>query len=195
MQRYFARIVRALVISLLGFGGGIGLMVFIIALIFGGGQHAVQYGLQAGTIIGGIFAVMLVGVFLPLDVSAHLFLAKGHYNELWELEQTREFQFEGSLKELLSQCRNALLAVAYVKSVSEDTDNLSVKAAIGTSWRSGGEKMSVEIKPVEGNKWLLRCTSCSASTPVLFDYGKNFENVETWLREMSAPPGSQTQPA
>ena len=127
MQRYFARIVRALIISCIGFGGGTGLMVFIAALVLKGDQHAFQFGLNAGLLIGGIFAVLLVGVLLPLDITAHLFHAKGRYNELWELEQSREMIFEGPLRDAVSSCREALLAVPYIKAVSEDLDLMKIK--------------------------------------------------------------------
>src|SRR5262249_6239263 len=136
MQRYFARIVRALIISLFGFGGGVGLLVVIVALVLKGDQHAFEYGLKAGTLVGIVFSVLLVGVLLPLDLSAHIFLARGRYREIWELEQTREVVFLGTLKDAMASCRRALLAVPYVKAVFEDGDRLVVHATVGTSWRS-----------------------------------------------------------
>jgi len=186
MQRYFARIVRALIISLFGFGGGVGLLVVIVALVLKGDQHAFEYGLKAGTFVGIVFSVLLVGVLLPLDLSAHIFLARGRYREIWELEQTREVVFLGTLKDAMASCRRALLAVPYVKAVFEDGDRLVVHATVGTSWRSGGEEVEVKISLTGEDKWQLRCTSRSSSGPVLFDYGKNFDNVECWLREMNS---------
>ncbi len=186
MSRYIARIIRAIIVSTLGFGGGVGLMVFIATLVIKGDQNAFQYGLRAGTAIGLVFAVLLVCVLLPLDLTAHLFLAKGKYRELWELEQTRELCFEGTLRELTGMCRQALLAVPAVKTVSEDPENRVIRAAIGMSWRSGGEYIDVEIKQEGENKWAVRCTSRPTSTNIVFDYGKNFENVETWLVKMNA---------
>src|SRR4030095_1866959 len=186
MQRYFARIVRALIVSLFGFGGGVGLLVVIIMLVVKGDQHAFEYGLKAGTFVGTVFAVLLVGVLLPLDLTAHMFLAKGRYREIWELEQTREVVFPGNLKDAMATCRRALLVVPYVKAVFEDGDRLIVLATVGTSWRSGGEEVEVKISSIADDKWQLRCTSRSTSGPVLFDYGKNFDNVECWLREMNS---------
>jgi hypothetical protein len=186
MQRYFGRVVRALIVSLFGFGGGVGLMVFIVTLVLKGDQHAFEYGLKAGIFCGMVFSVLLVGVLLPLDLTAHLFLAKGRYREIWELEQTRETVFEGSLKDTIATCRRALLAVPYVKAVFEDVEKLVVMASVGPSWRSGGEEVEVKISPIGEDKWQLRCISRSSSQPVLFDYGKNFDNVEAWLREMTS---------
>src|SRR3990167_6148252 len=159
MARYLARIVRALIVSLLGFGGGVGLLVLIVTLVIKGDQHAFQYGLNAGLLIGGIFATLLVGVLLPLDLTARLFLSQGKYKELWELEQTREVVFEGTLIDAMAVCRQALLTVSHIGAVAEDMENLVVTASVGTSWRSGGEIMQVEIDPISDDKWQLCCTS------------------------------------
>lgn len=194
MQRYIARIIRALIVSCLGFGGGIGLMVTIATLCLTGNQKAFEYGLNAGLLFGGIFAFMLVGVLLPLDLSTHLFLAKqGNRPELWELEQVRDLELEGSLKEVTALARRALLLVPNVKSVKEDAETNTIQASIGTSWRSSGEQMRVEITPVSSNpdapeaadKWRLRCYSSSPSKNIVFDYGKNFENVDSFERHIT----------
>jgi hypothetical protein len=187
MDRYFARIVRALIVSTLGFGGGVALMVLIVTLVFKGDQHAFQYGLNAGLLIGGIFAVLLVCVLLPLDLTTHLFAAKGLYKEIWELEQSREITLEGSAKEIMSRARQGLLSVPYVKSVSDNPERYALKATIGTSWRSYGEDMEVEVEKLAEDKWRLLCTSRSATKNVLFDYAKNFDNVEAWLRAVKNP--------
>ncbi|MFX5983787.1 hypothetical protein ABTE79_19035, partial [Acinetobacter baumannii] len=85
-----------------------------------------------------MFAFILVAVLLPLDLTAHLFLAKGLYKEIWELEQERDVIVEGSLKEILQATRQSLLTVSYVKTVSDDVEHLMTRASTGPSWRSGG---------------------------------------------------------
>jgi hypothetical protein len=193
MQRYIARIIRALIVSSLGFGGGIGLLVCIAMLCLKGDQRAFEYGIRAGLLFGGIFAAMLVGVLLPLDLSTHLFLSKENKPELWELEQVRELVLDGSLKEVTALARRALLMVPNVKLVTEDPEKNMINASIGTSWRSSGEQMRVEITPVSdadsdtaiaANKWRLRCYSASPSKNIVFDYGKNFENVDSFERHI-----------
>jgi hypothetical protein len=185
MSRYVARIVRALIVSLFGFGGGVALLVFIVAVVIYGDPHPFVRALTAGIGLGLVFGIFLVCVLLPLDLTAHLFLSKGKYREIWELEQTREMIFEGTLKELTNICRQALLAVPGIKNVSEDLEHLLIRAATGTTWKSGGESIEVEINPLAENKWKLRCTSKPLSTNIVFDYAKNFENVETWSGRMN----------
>ncbi|HEY9677583.1 MAG TPA: hypothetical protein V6C76_06215 [Drouetiella sp.] len=194
MQRYFARIVRAVVVCTLGFGGGAGLFFFICCVVFGA-PNAFEMAWKAGLIVGLIFSAIIVAILLPMDLSAHLFLKKNLYREVWELEQTQEVEVEGTNKEVVAACRQALLVVPYVTNVSDDTEHLITRALTGTSWRSAGEEIEVEINPVSENKWSLRCTSKSKGKNVLFDYGKNYENVETWQKHLKELLGNKSSNA
>ncbi len=186
MARYLSRVARALIVSLLGFGGGVGLLVFIVTLVIGGDRQAFQHGLVAGVIIGATFAVLLVSIQILTDATFHLFLTQGRsYEQIWELAQTRELEFPGTFKEALHACRQSLLAVPNVSTVTEDTERLIVKASVGSSWRSPGELVEVELEPVAEESWKIKCFSRPLSNAVVFDYGKNFENVESWFKQMT----------
>jgi hypothetical protein len=185
MLKYFTRVLRALLVTCLGAGGGVGLMVFIY-MVLQHSQRSFQIALQLGLCIG-IFCALLLGVvFLLIDLTARLFVAKGVHKEIWQLEQVREITAEGTAKEVVAACRQALLAVPYIKSVSDDMEHMITRATVGQSWRSAGEEMEVEINPKEEKKWQLRCSSKPRSSNMVFDYGKNFENVEAWQREFNA---------
>jgi len=184
MARYLARIIRAIIVSTLGIGGGVALLVLIVLLTLGHDPQAFQHALRVGTFIGLILAIFWVAVFLPLDVAAHLFLPKGHYKEMWELEQRRDLVCEGTLKEIMAACRVALLAIPYAHYVSDDAEHLLAHASTGQSWRSFGEEVEVEINPIAEKKWHLKCTSRSRSPIIVFDWGKNYENVETWQKQL-----------
>lgn len=195
MAQYIARIIRAIVVGALGFGGGIGLLIIIIFLTVKGDQNAFEYGVKWGFEIGMVFAILMVAVLLPLDLFLRMNRAKGEHSQLWELEQSRELIFEGSSKEAMAACRRALLMVPYVHQVSDDTEHLTARASTGASWRSPGEDLEVEINPISENKWQVKCVSRSRSKNVVFDYAKNFENVETWfkgIQEPAEPPQSSS---
>jgi hypothetical protein len=181
-SRYFARIIRAIVVTCLGFGGGIGLLTFITILVMTG-HHKPLAALQAGLVLGIGFGVFWAVLLLLLDLTGRLFAAKGMHDEVWELEQAREIDVTGSLRDARAVGRGALLAVPNLKAVQEGEDEHEIDASVGQSWKSPGEKMTVIIREGEGeNQWKVRCTSACLATNVAFDYGKNFENVETWLR-------------
>jgi hypothetical protein len=205
MARYFARIVRALIVNTLGFGGGCGLLVFIFTLVLKqktdphalqfGLQASLQAGLQAGLVIGLMSSFILVAVCVLIDLTTHLFLAKGLYKEIWELEQTRDVVAAGTVKEVMQATRQALLTVPNIKNVSDDVEHLITRASTGASWRSPGEEMEVEINPIQENTWKLKCTSRSSTKNAVFDYGKNYENVEVWQKNVHEILKSGATPA
>lgn len=190
LQRYFARIVRAMVVSTLGVGGGVALLVIIFFLTLKGDQNAFEIGVRSGMSLGIVFAVFFVAVLLPLDASARLFKGKG-YEEIWELEQTRNIVVEGTIKEVMADCRQALLMVPNVTSVSDDAEHLLARASTGPSWRSPGEEMEVEINPISEHRWAMKCVSKSRSKNIVFDYAKNYENVETWQKNLKLVSSDQ----
>jgi hypothetical protein len=174
-------------ISSVGFGGGVGLLVLIFVLTNKNEPNAFQYGVTAGLVFGLIWAFFMLAVLLPLDLSAHVFLAKGRYKQIWELEQTREFEVDGTAKQMLHAVRQALLVVPYVTAVSDDVEHMITRAVTGTSWRSpGGEELEVEINPVSATRWKIKATSKPKGKGVFFDYCKNFENLETWMNQFMA---------
>ncbi len=181
---YINRICKALAISTLGFGGGVGLFVMIVIVTSSNDPQAFSYAWKSGLTIGLIFGILRVAVLLPLDLFTRMFLAKGIYKDVFELEQVREIKMEGTSKEVLAACREALLKIPYVKSVSDDSEQMVTRAITGISWRSTGEEMEVEINPIAENSWLVRCSSKPKMENALFDYGKNFENVETWISKI-----------
>ncbi|MBZ0188336.1 MAG: hypothetical protein K8F91_18965 [Candidatus Obscuribacterales bacterium] len=182
--RYILGMLKAVLVIALGFGGGLGLLIFIFIIVFHNERSAFLDAAGWGLSIGLVAGILLGFVFLLLDLSARLYQAKGMHKQIWELEQFREMEVEGSSKEVLAASREALLAIPYIESVSDDAENLVTRATSGTSWRSSGEHIEVEINPVSEGKWLVRCSSKTKSSKIVFDYGKNFENVESWFSKM-----------
>jgi hypothetical protein len=189
MQRYFARVVRAIIVSVLGFGGGIGLMTFIAAIVLTGKQQgAIMIGLIAAAGVGSVFAIIFAFVLLLSDLTPRVFRSgsKIRRDEIWELEQTREYMVHGTARDAKRFCREALLAVPNVNSILEPEDSEDViRASIGRSWRSAGENMECQIVPRDQEYSLITCSSRCITPEVQFDYAKNFENVEAWLRMMN----------
>jgi hypothetical protein len=189
MARYFARIVRALIVSSLGFGGGVGLLVFIAILVNTGKQDALPIAIRSGIVFGIGFGVFSAMVLLLSDLTYRLFVIQGKKSvEVWELEQEREVVVTGTIRDARTWSRQALLAVPNVKAVADEDTEFAIRASVGASWRSPGEKMQISISPVEGSdndRWLIKCVSACLQDNIAFDYGKNFENVESWLQKMN----------
>lgn len=184
MLAYLTRLAKLAITITFGFGGGIALLFFIFMVVIRGQQDAAPGALKAGLILGIVFSWVVLSVMILLDLTAKLFIAKGLSNNFWDLEQRREIIVEGTTKQILHACRQALLIVPNATSISDDAVNLTAKALTGPSWRSPGEEITVEISPLNETQSKVRCISHSKSSKVIFDYGKNFENVETWRRQM-----------
>jgi len=187
MLNYLLRLVKIALISTFGFGGGIGMLVFIIILTSKHDEHAAQYGLTAGVVIGLIFTVLFFCVFMPLDLLLRFFVAKnsksGETIGILEREQIRKLVLAGTSKHVHFICRQALLAIPGIKEVHDDKTNERMIAFTNASWRSAGEQIEVEIYKGEAGQFQLRCLSRPAMKNVIFDYGKNFENVEIWKKK------------
>ena len=72
MINYLLRLIKIALVVTVGVGGGIGLLVFVIVtaghLTGKGDQHAIQYGLMAGMVIGLIVTTLFFCVMMPLDL-------------------------------------------------------------------------------------------------------------------------------
>lgn len=185
MQRYLARIIRAVIVSVLGVGGGIGLLAFIVLVVLRSDQFtAIDVALKSALVIGLGFGCFMAAVLLLTDLTMRLFVAQGSYEEIWELEQTRIVELEGSLKDVRRLCREALLVVPNLKSVSEDGDSPGMTAFTGNSWRSPGEQVQISIEQIDEGKWRIKCMSRCTQKNIAYDYAKNYENVESWLKRI-----------
>lgn len=196
MFEYILRLVRVALVTMLGFGGGVALLLFIFIVVIKGDQNAAQSALKAGLLLGIAFSLILTCVMVLLDLTARLFIAKGvTTNTFWDLEQKREIVLDGTVKQMMAACRQALLSVPNVTSVSDDMTNLTAKALTGASWRSSGEEIDVRISSLGDSQCQVQCVSRCKSPKTIFDYGKNFENVETWQQRMSEELKSLAKPS
>lgn len=185
MARYLRRILKVIFVALFGFGGGVGLMTFIALVLYSDQQTALELGLRSGLVIGLSFGTIIATALVLSDLTMRLTVSGGSpKDELWELDQTRTLELEGSLKDIKQHSRQALLAVPNLKSISEGAEECVLRATTGRSWRSPGEEVRVEIVAGTEGKFKVTCHSCCIQKQVGFDYAKNFENVETWLKHM-----------
>jgi len=77
MFEYIRRLVRVALVTMLGFGGGVALLLFIFIVVIKGDQNAAQSALKAGLLLGIAFSLILTCVMVLLDLTARLFIAKG----------------------------------------------------------------------------------------------------------------------
>jgi hypothetical protein len=186
MARYLARIIRAVIVSVLGLGGGIGLLTFIALVVLKSDQvTAVDVSIKTALVIGLCFGCFMAAVLLLTDLTMRLAAAQGNYEEIWDLEQTRVVELDGTLKEIRQLCRESLLVMPNLKSVAEENFQSGMLASTGNSWRSPGEQVAITFEQLAENKWKVKCVSRCTQKDIAYDYAKNYENVESWLKRLT----------
>jgi len=187
MARYLARIIRAVIVSVLGVGGGVGLLTFIALVVLKSDQFtAIDVSIRTALVIGLSFGCFMALVLLLTDLTMRLTIAQGRYEEIWELEQTRIVELDGSLKEIRQLCRESLLVMPNLKSVAEESHQIGMTASTGNSWRSPGEQVAITFEQMAENKWKVKCVSRCTQKDIAYDYAKNYENVESWLKRLTS---------
>ena len=190
MLKYFFHILNFAIISCLGFGGGIALMRYIFLTVNNQGSLIEFFNsLKIGFFLGIVFSVFLILILFLLDISSRLFIVKdknsNNSQSIWDIEQCREIELSGSLNEVLNIARQALMEITSIRKINQDNKTQSIEAVTNVTWRSFGEIITISVESKADNTWLLKCTSKCKNKNVLFDYAKNFENVETWLNEVN----------
>jgi hypothetical protein len=87
-------------------------------------------------------------------------------------------------------CVRVVRKMPGIKIVAIDSREGSVTADTCMSWRSFGERMVVQVRPVGGGS-RIRVTSVPIWPIALLDGGKGAENVGMVLRELSAPTAAE----
>jgi hypothetical protein len=186
MARYLARILRAVIVSVLGMGGGIGLLTFIALIVLKSDQvTAIDVSIKTALVIGLCFGWFMALVLLLTDLTMRLAAAHGRYEEIWDLEQTRVVELDGTIKEIRQLCRESLLVMPNLKSVAEENFQTGMMASTGNSWRSPGEQVALTFEQLSENRWKVKCVSRCTQSNIAYDYAKNYENVESWLRRLT----------
>ena len=192
MARYLARIIRAVIVSVLGLGGGTGLLTFIALTVLKSDQvTAIDVSIRTALVIGLSFGCFMALLLLLTDLTMRLAAAQGSYEEIWELEQTRIVELEGTLKEIRQICRESLLVMPNLKSVAEENYQSGMLASTGNSWRSPGEQVAITFEQLAENKWKIKCVSRCTQKDIAYDYAKNYENVESWLKRLTKLSGER----
>ncbi len=85
------------------------------------------------------------------------------------------FEVEGAAEDLLAPAVNAL---SDMRCYRFSRDGLTVTARTSINWRSIGEVMTVQLSDAGGGRTRVEVTSRSALGTVIFDWGKNNDNLK-----------------
>ena len=95
------------------------------------------------------------------------------------IKEYQERIIETSYEKVYDQCLKFIIFIKNwkIKNIYKDEGKARIEVRTGISFRSWGEKLTIEIERVGLNKTKIRVTSKPLVPTTIIDYGKNNENV------------------
>ena len=176
---YILRIFKAFIFIALGFGLPIGIFITIRINSF--------YGFIEGIIAGILVALAGMAILIPLDIFQRIrcYLKYGTID--FGVTQERRLRIEGDYISVFKALYNVLEKRKKLETLYKDAENGVIQAVTKRSLRSLGEKINIELLKTSSKGKVLVILSSKpkmfAST-TMFDYSKNFENLESFLKDL-----------
>jgi hypothetical protein len=86
----------------LGFAGGAAIISFIFIAVINQEHDSGFAAAKAAAVFGLAFALILLSAIVLLDLAAVLMISGRASRDFWDLEQCRELQFDGSVKQVVA---------------------------------------------------------------------------------------------
>jgi hypothetical protein len=170
LLKYILRILFAFIIGALAFGVLFGTFLSIM--------NASLEGFALGLFVGAIWALLVFAVFLPLDVFEKVKCYRKYGFIDFRVRQQRTVRIDGDCITILDTLQRVFQSHKTIHLRKKDTKRGIIEAEVGRSWRSFGEKMTVTLNWNQGNKVSVTVSSRPKIPATMFDFSKNFENVE-----------------
>lgn len=169
---------------------GRAVLLYLTVLVAAG----VPFGLVAGLLFGwlrGLIEGLVFGLLFSAGIGTMALHAQRSSNRRQAPRQSGRLHLLGTVDELRGHALEVLRALP-ARKVHVDEPN-RVTGRTGTTWRSWGELLSIELEPAAaGTSVVVRSRPRVRTT--LVDYGKGRRNVEaltTHLQTLTQPPRDQ----
>jgi hypothetical protein len=152
-----------------------GLIFGIWLSIYFGNLNGVLYGLKGGLIFGLIITITSA----LYDYLLRLRVFKKYGKKNFDVIQKREIILDGDIEDIIQKIMSALKMIKGVKKICPDYNTNKIFAIRGTTWRTFGEKIEININQ-EKNEIKVSIQSRPRLKTAIFDGGRNIENVEVF---------------
>lgn len=165
------------------FGFLIGLKYFLLALPSYGVLYAIIAWLIKGTTQGLLFGLVCTSILVPLH---YYFFKKSIENLLKPVSFKARQNFKFVIKNDESNLNRILdiLKTIFnddISIVEENADYIMIKTP--KTWKCFSERFSVQLKH-ENEKYFLDIVSQPVNKLTMLDYGKNYENILKFYKEL-----------
>ena len=165
-------------------------MTLILSSCFTGVAIGIVTAIQRGVVQGvkaAALSSLLVGVLMAMFIiPVQLFATRKLTREECKSEQIREFMMKGSLPAVFDLLHKALSELAFIRNIKMNVESKSIAARTRISLASFGEVITIETKPAEEGKVLVKICSRPAVGFTAADYGKNARNLRAILTKISS---------
>jgi hypothetical protein len=138
-------------------------------------------GFLDGAIFGLLLAIVLVSLIFCLDFFQRVKNYQKYKIFDFAVNQERKIIIKGEYNEIYTKLCDAVKCYSKFIIYNEDCENGIISARAKGSWRSFGEDIKIEITKGSAGKFYVNIVSRPKVFLTMFDYSKNFENVETIL--------------
>ena len=174
ISKYIITLVKTYVI----FGCVLGLSFGTIrAVQYNNISHIIEDLIYKGFLPAIIF-IIFVGL-LDLIQKAKCYLK--YQAVAFDVRQVREFLINDSHQAVYDKIKELLINLPKIDIIFTDINNGIIKGLVKRSWKSLGEKLTVDIKSISNHETKVTLSSEPKFKIALIDYCKNFENVEMIL--------------
>ncbi len=130
-------------------------------------------GLVVGLILGMIWAVLFCAV--------HDVLMKIKYPDetIPTVNQRLDLELNESYDRVFELCKSSINTIRRGKIIKSEPQNGKIVAGIGVNFYSWGESIIIDVSKIRENRMNVVITSKPILFSQVFDWGKNFENIES----------------
>lgn len=138
-------------------------------------------GITAGILFGVYFSILMSAISLPIDY----FLTRNLPAKALEVYQNCKLQVKGDFEKVFEKCFHALKKLTYIRRIQSLKDEMTISARTKISNASWGEDIKLFFRLSNNNIINIYIYSSPVMKFTLLDYGKNFNNVEDIVNEIT----------
>ena len=162
--------------------------LFLISTILLGAFRSISMlsfseGIKNGVIFGFFLSIIIVPIMTLFDILQRIFFIYKFKKTSFEVYQKREFLVTHSYNILFDELIEILKKNKFFID-SIDKKYGMIAASSGRSWKSFGEKLSIGLHRESGENLALKLSSKPILSTTLLDYGKNFHNIQSIIRDL-----------
>ncbi len=129
--------------------------------------------------IWGLFEGLIIGIWISIMFALSVrHIPNEKRAEALKVFQVRNMELVIPYDRVFTLCKESLNLIKKCKIRKENRSQGIINARVGLNWDTNGDDISFEVSKIDDRKTRVRVSSRPALRITIFDFGKNFKNVE-----------------